>query len=441
MGSLGQTVLDQCIIHGFGYLGSRITGVIEGTRRVQKTWKSADDIPFRIVAIVERDPGRLASAKATHPEIPCFEDIKAALAVTAGPSTFIKDFTSPIGRERLLDAAKQAGVPALLEKPLSTPGVNVSLAGRENDASVSMSEAFNPVIRALADKLAEDALEIHSLSFVRVNSVSLQRLMDPSSRQDIIGGSFVDKMAHDVHLLVSGALLGPANVDFGSPQINEIAFDLLNSKESNEVSFSSLNGTPLSPKDAAAPNSNPSDMTVDLSMQLQMNGRSIPTRWIASWCGVPNDLATRLGIPAVHVEAARVVTPGDPNAVGRAAYARSNMKLIVCNYINKAGEEVQLISNIQARGPVSAWLVERRNGEANRIPIRYCVSIVESMKEFSRNFRARGYLNLASIEEADRTVLDIRAKFRKPLEKELSIARSLSILDRNHGGQLECGKN
>ncbi|KAA8648410.1 hypothetical protein EYZ11_000322 [Aspergillus tanneri] len=442
MGSLGQVVLDQCIIHGFGYLGSRITGVIEGTRRVQKTWKSVDEVPFRIVAIVERDPGRLQMAQTSHPDIPCFADIEEALEVFAGPTTFIKDFTSPIGRARLLAAARRVGVPVLLEKPLSSPGVEVSLAGRESEASVSMSEAFNPVVRALANKLAADASEIRSFSFVRVNSVSLERLRNPNARRDIIGGAFVDKLSHDLHLLISGAILGPTDVEFGTPQIQEIAYDLLAKNDGTRgLSFSSLDGVPLPPKEAAAPNSDASEMMVDFTMPMQLDGRSVPTRWIASWCGVPDNLASRLGIPDAYVEAARVISAGDPNAVGRAAYPRSNLKLLVCEYVNSAGEEAQLICNLQARGAVTAWLIELRNGAEYRLPVKYCVSIVESMNSFSQYFRTGGYLDLEGIEKADRAALEIRSRFPHPLKDELRIERSLAILDRNHGGRFEYGES
>lgn len=438
--SSGQAVLDQCIILGFGYLGSKITGLIEGTRRVQETWKSADESPFRIVAIVERDLGRRAKAHACHPDIPCFDDIEAALAVAGGPTTFIKDFTSPIGRTRLLDLARHARVPVLLEKPLSSPGVEVSLAGRESEASVSMSEAFNPVVQALADRLASDAVQIRSLAFVRVNSLTLERLRDPHARPDIIGGAFVDKLTHDVHLLASGVLLGSIDVEFGRPEIQEIAYDLRAQDSKAGLSFSSLDGTPMSPLEVAAPDCDPSEMIVDLTMQVKLDGRPVPTRWIASWCGMPSDLAERLGIDNAHVEAARMVSAGDATAVGRGAYPRSNLKLIVCNYINSAGEEVQLISNLQARGPVKAWLMERRNGAEYMHPVRYGVSVVESMNIFSQRFRAGGYLDLARIEKADRTVLDIRSRFGKPLRGELRIERSLAILDCNHGGSPELEK-
>ena len=438
--SEGQAVLDQCIVHGFGYLGSRITGLIEGTRQVQKTWKSADESPFRIVAIVERNPERRATAKARHPEIPCFDDIEAALAVTGGPTTFIKDFTSPVGRTRLLDLAQRAGVPVLLEKPLSSPGVKVSLTGRESEASVSMSEAFNPVIKALADKLANDAVQIRSLSFVRINSLTLERLRDPHARPDIIGGAFVDKLSHDVHLLVSGALLGSIDVEFGSPEIQEIAFDLRAQDCTPELSFSSLDGALLSPHEVTAPDCNPSEMMVDFTMQMKLDGRPVPTRWIASWCGMPDDLGTRLGIDDAHVEAARMVSAGDTSAVGRAAYPRSNLKLIVCEYINSAGEEVQLIGNLQARGPVKAWLMERRSGAEYLHPVQYCVSVIESMNVFSQRFSTGAYLDLASVEKADRTVLEIRSRFGQPLRDELLVKRSLAILDRNHGRSPEVEK-
>ena len=435
-----QDVLDQCIVLGFGYLGSRITGLIESTRQVQKTWKSAGEMPFRIVAIVERDPERRATAQARHPEIPCFDDIEAALAVAAGPTTFIKDFTSPIGRTRLLDLAQRAGVPVLLEKPLSSPGIEVSLAGREIEASVSMSEAFNPVVQALAGKLATDAVQIRSLAFARVNSLTLERLRDPHARPDIIGGAFVDKLTHDVHLMVSGALLGSTDVEFGAPEIHEIAFDLRAQESTPELSFSSLDGTPLSSLEVAAPGCDPSEMMVDLTMQMKLDGRPVPTRWIASWCGMPNNLAIRLGIDDAHVEAARMVSAGDTKAAGRAAYPRSNLKLIVCDYINSAGEEVQLICNLQARGPVTAWLMERRNGAEYLHPVQYCVSVSESMNAFSQRFRTGGYLDWASIEKADRTVLEIRSRFGQPLKDELRIERSLEILDRNHGGSREMEK-
>lgn len=412
--------------------------MIEGTDRVQEKWKQSDRLPFHIVAIVERDPERRATAQATYPKIPCFEDIEAALTVVAGPSTFVQDFTSPIGRRKLLAAARSAGVPVLLEKPLSSPGLEVSLAGLEREVSVSMSEVFNPVVRALAGRLADEASEIRSLAFVRVNAVSLQRLVDPHCRQDIIGGAFVDKLVHDVHLLLSGTLLGPVNIEFGLPQIDEIGFDLVEDRTAR-LRFTSLNGAPLPPSESATPDS-ASEMMVDLTMPMQLDGRSVPTRWIASWCGVPDDLAARLGIPNADVEAARVVSPGDPNAVGRAAYPRSNLKLIICDYTNRVGEEAQLIGNLQARGPVGAWLIERRNGAEYYLPVQYRVSVIESMGAFSKHFRTGGYLGLESIERADRTVLDIRSGFRKPLKEELDVERSLAILDRNHGGVGENGE-
>ncbi|KAF4451011.1 hypothetical protein F53441_5958 [Fusarium austroafricanum] len=423
-----QAVLDQCIIHGFGYLGSRITGLIEGTRHVQKTWKPVDSLPFTIVAIVERDPHRRATAQACHPEIPCFDDIEAALAVVTTPTTFIKDFTSPNSRERLLDLAQQAGVPVLLEKPLSSPGIEIPLCDYSNIASVSMSEAFNPVVHALAAKLASDAAEITSVAFARVNSLTLERLRNANARPDIVGGAFVDKLSHDVHLLTSGALLGSTDVEFGSPEVQEMAYDLRLNQDATNLSFSSLNGEPLSRLDIEAPACGPSEMMVDFTMQVKLNGRPVPTRWIASWGGMPSDLATRLDIADVHVEAARMISKSD-----NTSYPRSNLKLIVCEYINLAGEEVQIIANLQARGPVNAWLVERRNGAEYLHPVQYSVSIVKSMEVFSQRFHAGGYLDLEGIEKADRATLKIRSEFRKPFPEELHIERSLAILDRNHG--------
>lgn len=361
----------------------------------------------------------------------------AALAVFSGPTTFIKDFTSPIGRARLLDLAKSANVPVLLEKPLSSPGVEVSLAGRGSEASVSMSEAFNPVVRALADKFANDAVQIRSLAFVRVNSLTLERLRDPRARPDIVGGAFVDKLSHDVHLLVSGALLGSVNVEFGSPEIQEIAFDLRAQDGTPELAFSSLDGVPLSPLEVESPDCDPSEMMVDFTMQMKLDGRPVPTRWIASWGGVPEDLATRLGIDNAHVEAARMISATDTNAVGIAAYPRSNLKLIVCDYVNSAGEEAQLICNLQARGLVKSWLRERRNGAEYLHPVRYSVSIVDSMNTFSQGFHTGNYLDLAAIEKADRTGLEIRSKFRRPLNDELLVERSLAILDRNHSERVK----
>ncbi|KAF5531695.1 hypothetical protein FMEXI_12841 [Fusarium mexicanum] len=389
-----QTVLDQCIIHGFGYLGSRITGLIQGTRRVQKTWKPVGSLSFTIVAIVERDPHRRATAQACHPEIPCFDDIEVALAVAAGPTTFIKDFTSPNGRERLLDLAQRAGVPVLLEKPLSSPGVKIPLRDYANIASVSMSEAFNPVVHALASKLASDAAEITSLAFARVNSLTLERLRNAGARPDIVGGAFVDKLSHDVHLLTSGILLGSTDVEFGSPQIKEMAYDLRINQDATNISFSSLNGEPLSPVNIEASQCDPSEMMVDFAMQVKLSGRPVPTRWIASWGGMPSDLAARLDIADAHVEAARMISKSD-----NTSYPRSNLKLIVCEYINLAGEEVQVIANLQARGAVNAWLVERRNGAEYLQPVQYSVSIIKSMEVFSQCFRTGGYLELEGIEK------------------------------------------
>ncbi|KAF5621681.1 hypothetical protein F25303_12244 [Fusarium sp. NRRL 25303] len=422
-----QVVLDQCIIHGFGYLGSRITGLIQGTRHVQKTWNSVDSLPFTIVAIVERNPHRRATAQACHPEIPCFDDIEAALAVAVGPTTFIKDFTSPHGRRRLLDLAQRAGVPVLLEKPLSSPGIEMPLREYADIASVSMSEAFNPVIHALANKLASDAAEITSFAFARVNSLTLERLREASARPDIVGGAFVDKLSHDVHLLTFGALLKSTDVDFGSPQIQEVAYDLRVNQDATSLSFSSLNGESLSPVDIEAPDCNPSKMMVDFTMQVKLDGRPIPTRWVASWGGMPSNLAARLDISEAHVEAARMISKSE-----NTSYPRSNPKLIVCEYINPAGEEVQLIANLQARGAVNAWLVERRNGAEYLHPVQYSVSIIKSMEAFSKSFGAGGYLDLEGIEKADRATLKIRSGFRKPLAEELQVERSLAILDRNH---------
>lgn len=426
-------MLDKCIIHGYGYLGSRIVGLIEGTRQVQADWKPANDLPFGVSAIVERDTARRMLAQAHHQAIPCFDRIETALEFAGGPTTFIKDFTSPIGRTRLLDIAGRAGVPVLLEKPLSAPGIEVSLAGREELASVNMSEVFNPVVRTVANKLAHDMARINSMAFVRINSLTLQRLEAPRYRRDIIGGAFVDKLVHDLHLLVSGALLGPANVDFGPPQIHQIAFDLVTGENYVGPSFASLDGAPLSPTAAAELSAGPSEMLVDLTIPIRLGGHPLPTRWIASWCGMPSDLATRVGISDEHVEAARLTSGGDPNAVGPAAYRHSNLKLIVCEYTTQSGDDVQLICNIQARGHVRAWIVERRNGNEYRHTVPYYVPIIESMRMFSQEFRTGTYLNVADILRADRVALDIRSKFRKPQAEELQIKRSLAILDHYNG--------
>ncbi|KAF9771814.1 hypothetical protein IL306_010527 [Fusarium sp. DS 682] len=432
--SAGQIVLDKCIIHGFGYLGSRITGLIQGTRRVQKTWMSVDKLPFRVVAIVERDPHRREIAQTCHPGILCFADIEEALAVASGPTTFIKDFTSPNGRDRLLSLAERAGVPVLLEKPLSSPGVEISLGHHGDMASVSMSEAFNPVVHALSNKLASDAAEIRSLAFVRVNSLALDRLRNPGARSDIVGGAFVDKLSHDVHLLTSGALLATTDVEFGTPDIQEIAYDIRVQDNGTNLCFSSLNGEPLSALEMKSPDCDPSEMMVDFKMPVKLGTRQVQTRWIASWSGVPSDLATRVGIDDAHVKAALMVSAADKNS---ASYPRTNLKLIVCNYVNTAGEDVQLVCNLQARGPINAWLMERRNGTEYLHPVKYSVSIVRSMEVFSQRFCSGGYLDLEGIEKADRATLKIRSEFRRPLKDELQIERSLAILDRNHGAIIE----
>ncbi|KAF5578563.1 hypothetical protein FPANT_9943 [Fusarium pseudoanthophilum] len=427
--SSSSMMLDKCIIHGYGYLGSRITGLIEGTRRVQATWSPIGKLTFRVVAIVERDPHHRETAQARHPSIPCFADIEEALEVASGANTFIKDFTSPNGRLRLLSLAQQAGVSVLLEKPLSSPGVEVSLGNYRRIASVSMSEAFNPVVHALASKLAGEAAEMRSLSFVRVNSLALDRLRNPEARSDIVGGAFVDKLSHDVHLLASGAVFGTTDVEFGTPEVQEIVYDIRVQEGATNLCFTSLNGTPLSPLNAEAPGCDPAEMMVDFKMPVKVGSQTFPTRWIASWSGVPSDLATRIGIQDSHVKAALMVSKPDNDSP---LYPRTNLKLIVCDYVNAAGQDVQLICNLQARGPINAWLMERRSGTEYLLPVEYSVSIIKSMQVFSQRFHHGGYLDLEGIEKADRATLKIRSEFRRPLTDELQIERSLTVLDHNH---------
>ncbi|SFN67474.1 hypothetical protein SAMN05216332_101154 [Nitrosospira briensis] len=425
-------MLDECIVHGFGYLGSRITSLIEGTRKVQQDWKPVVGLPFRVSAIVERDSVRLAHARNAHPGIPCFSDLEEAIRTVGHSSTFIKDFTSPLGRRRLLEIAGRSGIPVLLEKPLSSPGVKVSLAGREREASVSMSEAFNPVVNALAAKLFADRLQVETLAFVRVNSLTLQRLQDPGYRRDIIGGAFVDKLIHDLHLLTSGTIIGPAKLEFGIPHVNEIVLDILVSQCRRSLTFSSLGGDPLGAYEASLSSARPAEMLVDLSIPVCMDGRPVPTRWIASWGGVPKDLAQRLGILDTDVAAAQLVSGGNANAALPGSLFH-NLKLIVCGCRRPGGEEIQLICNLQARGTVKAWLIERSNSEERHLPVRFCVPIIESIIAFSQSFRGGGYLDIHDIIHADRVALQLRSEFRAPSGAELDPERSLAILHHNHG--------
>ena len=346
-----STTTNKMVVVGYGYLGSRICGILSGERSIQNSWRKTNVEGLEIAAVVEPNADRARSASRQLPGIPVVERIDQLDSKTLGDERiFIRDFAPLSERARLLDFAISNQINVLLEKPI--PEICLFDEGGKHSirVGVGMSEVNNPVVAGMRYLSRKHFSHIHFVGVARVNSIfDIRRSSDSSHRTGIEGGAFLDKMIHDLHLLDTGHYLGwPArSIEFG--RLNDMKFD----PETGE------------------------DVYSDVSLKLATMRDNINVRLLSSWAGVPSDLHERLRIDPSFVERSTLTYKLEGSGL-----VVSNLKIAVISGINHNGQDVSIVGNLQSRGNLSAGIWMTEEGKTSFREIRFNVPILETIKSF-----------------------------------------------------------
>ena len=167
----------KLLLCGYGSYGRRIARQI-GYRR--------------IAAICESDAVAAASARRALPGTPVFASLRS---IDPACCDAVWEAASLDCRKDVHRWASEHGLPAVLEKPLATQAAGLAqyTTGRY---TVDFREVYHPVLLA-AQKFLESR-RAHSLTFIRANTIALERHAVPNYRSGVEGGAFLDKGIHDV---------------------------------------------------------------------------------------------------------------------------------------------------------------------------------------------------------------------------------------------------